>query len=432
MPTELLQASSLVETARRLRDGDRSVAAELDARLDRLAAVEPEIEAFVTEDARRERVTAAAERLPDGPPPERPPLYGVPVGIKDVFHVDGLPTRAGSDVPPAALTGPEAAVVERLRAAGAVVLGKTVTTEFAYFHPGPTRNPHDTAHTPGGSSSGSAAAVAAGEVPLALGTQTAGSTIRPAAFCGIVGLKPTYGRIPTDGLLPLAPSLDHVGLFTADVDSMRLAASVCCDEWHAVTDPRAPVLAVPDGPYLEQADSAGLAGFERAVDALDGAGYTVRRIDALGDIETVNGRHTALLEGEAAVAHHDWYESHGDAYHETTANLIERGREVSVGALASARASRTALRERLTERLAEAGADCWLAPAAPGPAPEGIDSTGDVVMNLPWTHAGLPVASLPAGATDGLPLGVQVVGPFGADERLLAWCAGIEGVVADA
>lgn len=429
MAPELVRPSSLTATARRCRDGNRDVRAELADRLARLAAVDSEIEAFVSEDGRRERVLSAATQLPDEPPAERPPLYGTPVGIKDVFRVDGLQTRAGSDVPAAALAGPEAAVVTRLRAAGAVVLGKTVTTEFAYFHPGPTRNPHDTAHTPGGSSSGSAAAVAAGEVPVALGTQTAGSTIRPAAFCGVVGMKPSYDRIPTDGLLPLAPSLDHVGLFTAGVDSMQLAASVCCDDWRPVDAPADPTLAVPDGPYLEQAEQAGLTGFERAVDALDAAGYTVHRIDALGDIETVNTRHKTLLEGEAALAHHDRYAAHGEAYHETTSNLIERGREVSIEAVATARASQIALRERLTEQLASAGADCWLAPAAPGPAPEGLDSTGDVAMNLPWTHAGLPVVSLPAGAADGLPLGVQVIGRFGADEYLLDWCAELEDTV---
>jgi Asp-tRNA(Asn)/Glu-tRNA(Gln) amidotransferase A subunit family amidase len=430
MVPELVQPTSLAETARRCRDGDRAAGAELADWLDRLDTVEPEVEAFVSEGGRRERVLSAAERLPEAPPPERPPLYGVPVGVKDVFRVDGLPTGAGSDLPAAALAGPEAAVIERLRAAGAVVLGKTVTTEFAYFHPGPTRNPHDTAHTPGGSSSGSAAAVAAGEVPVALGTQTAGSTIRPAAFCGVVGMKPSYGRIPTDGLLPLAPSLDHVGLFTAAVDDMRLAASVCCDEWRAIDAPNDPVLAVPDGPYLEQAEQAGLTGFERAVDALEAAGYRVRRVDALEDVETVNDRHTTLLAGEAALVHHDWYTAHADAYHGTTVDLVERGRGVSTEALATARASRVALRERLTERLTAAGADCWLAPAAPGPAPEGLESTGDVAMNLPWTHAGLPVVSLPAGAVDGLPLGVQIVGRFGADEYLLDRCAGLEEVVA--
>jgi Asp-tRNA(Asn)/Glu-tRNA(Gln) amidotransferase A subunit family amidase len=431
MTTDLLRSSPLAETAVRLRRGQQAVTAEFEARLDRLAAVEPEIEAFLPEDDRRERLASARARLPDAPVAERPPLYGVPLGVKDIFHVDGLQTRAGSAVPPEALAGPQAAVVDRLRDAGAVVLGKTVTTEFAYFEPGPTRNPHDTRHTPGGSSSGSAAAVAAGEVPLALGTQTAGSTIRPAAFCGVVGFKPSFGRIPTDGVVPLAPSLDHVGLFTQDASGMRLAASVCCERWTAIPSRDEPVIAVPEGPYLDQAEPAGRAGFERAVDALREAGYTVRWVDALGDIDRVNRQHTDLLEGDAAIVHHEWYETHGDRYHETTAELVERGRAVSVGDLTAARASRAALRERATDALSEADADCWLAPAAPGPAPEGLESTGDVVMNLPWTHAGMPVVSLPAGTADGLPLGVQVVAPYGADERLLEWAQALERVVSD-
>ena len=153
----------------------------------------------------------------------------MPVGVKDIFHAAGFETRAGSQLPPELLTGPEADAVGRLRAAGCLILGKTVTTEFAYYEPEPTRNPHNLAHTPGGSSSGSAAAVAAGLAPLALGTQTIGSVIRPAAFCGIVGFKPSYGRISPEGLIFFSPSLDHVGLFTQDVAGMSLAAAVLCE-----------------------------------------------------------------------------------------------------------------------------------------------------------------------------------------------------------
>jgi len=153
------------------------------------------------------------------------------VGIKDIFHVDGFVTRAGTRVPPERFAGPEAASVALLREAGALIAGKTVTTEFAYFEPGPTRNPHNPAHTPGGSSSGSAAAVAAGLCQLALGTQTIGSVIRPAAFCGVVGFKPSFGRIPTSGLVYFSRTIDHVGLFTQDLDGMELAASVLCRDW---------------------------------------------------------------------------------------------------------------------------------------------------------------------------------------------------------
>jgi len=417
-----------------LRDGDRRAVDYLAERYGRIEAREPEIRAWVDGPKARPRAEAEAgalaDRYPD--PADRPPLYGVPVGVKDIFHVDGLPTRAGSELPPGELVGPEAAVVATLRAAGAFVLGKTVTTEFAYFDPGPTRNPHDPEHTPGGSSSGSAAAVAAGMCPLALGSQTVGSVIRPASFCGIVGYKPSYGRIPTDGVLPLSESVDHVGLFTQDVEGMALAASVCVDDWTPVAGVDRPVLGVPDGPYLSQASAAGREAFEDQVEALEAAGYDLRRVEAFPDIESVNERHNRLVAADAATAHHDWFEAYGDRYAPETADLIREGRAVGVGEREAARRGRAGLRRSLADAAAEHGVDAWISPGAPGPAPEGIDDTGDPVMNLPWTHAGVPTVTLPGGRVDGLPVGVQVAGAFGGDERLLAWAGRLAAALADA
>jgi len=411
-----------------LRRGRTDPVAYAETLESRAAEIEPEIRAFVAEPDRRERVRAAAgERAKRDAVADRPPLSGVPVGVKDVFHAEGLATRAGSDLPPEVLAGPEAAAVSRLKDAGAVVLGKTVTAEFACFEPGPTRNPCDTDHTPGGSSSGSAAAVAAGLCPLALGTQTIGSVARPAAFCGVVGVKPTYGRVPTDGVIPVSPSVDTVGWFTQDVAGACLAAAVLCDDWRSLPDPRErPTLGVPEGPYLAQASDVGREAFRRHVDRLAAAGYDVERVDVLGDVAAVNERHEALMAAEMAVAHGAWYREYADRYADATRDLVERGREVTGAEIARGRRGRTDLREALHARMAEAGIDLWVAPAAPGPAPEGIDDTGDPVMNLPWTHAGLPVASVPAGeAESGLPLGLQCVARFGADEDLLAWTAGI-------
>ena len=223
-----------------------------DAEL-RIERLEPTIQALLPEGDRFERLRGGARELlaryhttPHPPHSPQPPLFGVLVGVKDIFHVDGWVTRAGSRLPPEVLQGPEAESVTRLKDAGALLLGKTVTTEFAHFMPGPTRNPHDTDHTPGGSSSGSAAAVAAGFCQLALGTQTIGSVIRPASFCGVIGLKPTYGRISTHGVVPLAPSLDHVGCFAADLDTLTRAARVLYATWDdsVITAPR-PVLGIP-------------------------------------------------------------------------------------------------------------------------------------------------------------------------------------------
>ena len=427
----LVHTAPLAGTAEALNGGELAPGTYVDRCLDRADEVEPTIRALVEEADRRERLRRDAadlgSRYPDAD--GRPPLYGVPVGVKDIFHVDGFPTRANSGFPPEELSGPQAGAVTRLLEAGALVFAKTVTTEFAYYEPGPTRNPHDPDHTPGGSSSGSAAAVAAGVCPLALGSQTAGSVVRPAAFCGVVGFKPTFGRIPIDGVLPLAPSLDTVGLFTQDVAGAGLAASVLCDGWDATATPDGPpTLGVPDEAYLDRASPVGRERFEGQVDALDDAGYDVVRAPALADVDEVEERHGALMTAEAALVHHDRYEAHGDRYSRVLSDLIEDGRAVSVGTLADARAGRARLREDVEALMADHGVDVWVSPAAPGPAPEGIDDTGDPVMNAPWTYAGTPAVTVPAGEVDGLPLGLQCVAAHGADERLLAWA----GRIADA
>ncbi|WP_435063725.1 amidase family protein [Halobaculum sp. EA56] len=457
---------SLADLAAALRAGERDPAAYADTVRDRIDDRDRRVRAWVDggkprgwlreEAAELARRHAGGDADGDGTADaadgdheaggNRPPLFGVPVGVKDIFHVDGLATRAGSDLPPDVLAGPESTAVRRLREAGALVAGKTHTAEFAYFSPPPTRNPHDLDHTPGGSSSGSAAAVASGTAPLALGTQTVGSVIRPAAFCGVVGFKPTRGRIPTDGVIPLSSSVDHVGLFTRDVAGAELAASVLLDGWTdddadcadaaadatGPEDAARPTLGVPDGPYLEQTSLAGRGAFADALDALAGAGYDLVRVEAFPDIEAVNRRHDALVAAEAALAHGDWYDAYPERYAEETAALVEEGRESPVSTLVRGRRGRGALRRSLAATAAEYGIDAWVAPAAPGPAPEGIDDTGDPVMNLPWTHAGLPTVALPAGRAHGLPVGVQVAGAFGADERLLAWAGPLSEAVRDA
>ncbi|MFE3768396.1 amidase family protein [Streptomyces sp. NPDC059122] len=236
--TTLLGYRSLVQEAAALRSGVDDPLDAVRRTCDRIDAVDPRIQAFVPEPGRRERLSAAARELAAAGPPGpagRPALYGIPVGIKDIVHVDGLPTRAGSALPPEELAGAQAAVVDRLSAAGALIAGKTVTAEFAVTAPGPTRNPHNPAHSPGGSSSGSAAAVAAGMIPLAIGTQTVGSMIRPAAYCGVVGFKPTYGRIPLDGVIPNASSFDTLGCYATELAGIALAAPVLCDGWRTAT-----------------------------------------------------------------------------------------------------------------------------------------------------------------------------------------------------
>lgn len=397
-------------------------------------AREPEVMAFLPENGRFSRLQREASHLlakyPD--PEKRPFLFGLPVGVKDIFHVDGFMTQAGCKLPPALLQGAEAESVRRLRAAGALIVGKTVTTEFAYFAPGPTRNPHNLAHTPGGSSSGSAAAVGAGQCLLALGTQTIGSIGRPAAFCGVVGFKPSYERISRQGVIPLAPGVDHVGFFAPDVAGAALAARVLLTDWRkgetAVARP--PILGIPEGPYLERTSLFALAFFRETCRQLSAAGFTLKPIPIMPDFAEIEARHRLIVAAQAAQVHAAWFAAHANLYRPQTAELIERGQAVAPAPLAGALAARLRLRAELSQKMAQEGIDLWLAPGASGAAPAGLDSTGDPVMNLPWTHSGLPALSLPSGLDDaGLPLGIQLVGDWQMDERLLGWAAKIEAIL---
>ncbi|GAA2739895.1 amidase [Kitasatospora cinereorecta] len=419
----LIQPVSLVEEAAALRAGRPGPEEHVDRVFTRIDRTDPVVRAFVPEPGRHARLTAEALTLADrtAHDAQGPPLYGVAVGIKDIIHVDGLPTHAGSALPPGVLGGPEGGAVRRLRAAGALIAGKTVTAEFAVRAPGPTRNPHDLGHTPGGSSGGSAAAVAAGMVPLALGTQTLGSVIRPAAYCGVVGFRPTYGRIPTDGVIANAPTLDAVGLFTSDLAGARLAAAVLCDGWTPVPQPaREPVLGVPTGAYLDRAQPAARDAYTRH---LDGLGLPVRHVDAMPDFEDVMRHLFTINRYELAQVHAELFARFAALYRPETAAAIRRGQEVDRADYLAALAARSGFQRRLADLATDHGIDLWAVPAATGPAPRGLDSTGDAVMSAPWSYAGLPAITLPVGTSAGLPLGLQLVAPANADERLLALAA---------
>jgi Asp-tRNA(Asn)/Glu-tRNA(Gln) amidotransferase A subunit family amidase len=411
--------------------------------------LEPDLHAFVPEDGRFERLrremAELEQRYPD--PASRPRLFGALLGVKDIYHVAGFATRAGTTLPVEELRGEEGPVVRALRQAGMRVMGKTVTTEFAYFAPGPTRHPLSAAlgevRTPGGSSSGSAAAVAAGLCPLALGTQTIGSIIRPAAFCGVVGFKPSFGRVSIDGVIPLSPSADTVGWFATSVrDAATVAAHLfaeACDT--AWTLPPAPeqqprrdeplVVGLPEGPYLERASVEALNHLSLACDRLREEGCVISPIPIMADFAGIDARHRLLVAAEAAETHARWFARYGDRYHPKTAELILRGQNVRPAERDAAIAGSLALRQALQTQMDAHGLDAWIAPAAVGPAPLTLESTGDPVMALPWHHAGLPAIALPAGTNDaGWPLGLQIIGRFGADEALLAVAARLEGALA--
>ncbi|HSE88504.1 MAG TPA: amidase [Candidatus Binatia bacterium] len=426
----LLSAS---EAARLVRDGMISSEQFVEACLARIREVDGQVQAwaFLDPDHALAQARAADELRLSGRPTG--PLHGVPVGIKDIFDTADMPTENGSVLYAGRIPSRDATVVARLHAAGAVVMGKTVTTEFAYFSPGKTRNPHNPEHTPGGSSSGSAAAVAAGMVPLALGSQTNGSTIRPAAFCGVVGFKPTHGLISRHGILPLSRTLDHVGLFARSIDDIALLAAqlVGYDERDPDTRPRArvpfvevaaeepplpPMFAFVKTPYWERAEEDTKEGFAELIEQL---GEQVEEIELLPSAIDAWELHRTIMEAEMAANLEREWDKGRDRLSEQLRAQLERGRNLRAIDYQRARSRVTPIHESFVE-IFEQRYDAILTPAATGVAPKGLSSTGDPVFCTLWTLCGMPAISLPLlQGAGGLPVGVQLVGPRDGDARLL-------------
>jgi Asp-tRNA(Asn)/Glu-tRNA(Gln) amidotransferase A subunit family amidase len=388
----------------------------------RISDADGTLQVFVPGTFDRQRIADQVERcLALYPVPStRPALFAVPVGVKDIFHCDNFTTRCGSRLPPELFQGPEAESVSRLKSAGAVVMGKTATTEFAYFAPAATRNPVNPAHTPGGSSSGSAAGVAAGFFDGALGTQTVGSVIRPASYCGVVGFKPSLARISTAGVVPFSATVDHVGVFCATAAALPVIMAALDPSWKPVPAPGKLRLGIPVGPYLSQAEDQALETFEAQTSRLAHAGIEIVEVPVLEDIDAINARHTKLISAEIAQVHAPWFQNYQDQYRTKTREIIVTGQGVAESEMIGLKASCLALRRELSEAMRRFHIDAFACPSTTGEAPKGLDTTGSPLMNLPWTHAGLPAVSLPAGAgPGGLPLGLQLVGGFDMDEGLL-------------
>jgi Asp-tRNA(Asn)/Glu-tRNA(Gln) amidotransferase A subunit family amidase len=428
-----LHLLSATEAARLVRGGTISAEQLVEACLARIREVDGDVQAwaFLDADHALAQARAADEWRLQGRPTG--PLHGVPVGIKDIFDTADMPTENGSVLYAGRTPSRDATVVARLRAAGALVMGKTVTTEFAYFSPGKTRNPHNPEHTPGGSSSGSAAAVAAGMVPLTLGSQTNGSTIRPAAYCGVIGFKPTHGLIPRHGILALSRTLDHVGLFARSIDDIALLAAqlVGFDERDPDTRPRSripfleiaaeepplsPMFAFVKTPYWERVDEDTKEGFAELIEQL---GEQVEEIELLPSAVEAWNFHQTIMEAEMAANLEREWDKGRDRLSEQLRAQLERGREVRAVDYQRALSRIAPIHESFVE-LFEQRYDAILTPAASGAAPKGLSSTGDPVFCTLWTLCGMPAISLPLlQGANGLPLGVQLVGPRNGDARLL-------------
>jgi Asp-tRNA(Asn)/Glu-tRNA(Gln) amidotransferase A subunit family amidase len=385
--------------------------------LERVAERDAEVHAFATIEP--DAVLAQARALDAGP--IRGVLHGLPLGVKDLFDSAELPTGYGSAAYAGHRPAADAAALALCREAGALMLGKTVCTEFAYFEPGPTRNPHDLAHTPHGSSSGSAAAVADFMAPLALGTQTAGSIIRPAAYCGVVGYKPSAGRVTRTGVKSLSESLDTVGGFGRSVRDAALLGAVLSGDMRLndLRAERAPRIALCRTPQWPQADSDVRHAWDHASHSLARHAAGFAELELPADIPDLVALHQAVMAFEMARSLSHERLNHRERLSLRLLALLDEGLAIP-GAEHAARLALTAQARRRIDTLFERF-DALLAPSTTGEAPAGIGATGDPVFCRGWTLLGLPCIHLPfASGSHGLPVGLQLVGRHGADAQLLA------------
>jgi len=408
--------------------------------LNRVSRLEPTLTVWVTLSADAVLETARQrerELLNEGP---RGPLHGVPVGIKDIYYTQGVLTTAGSLILADFVPDFDATTVAKLKQAGAIIMGKTVTTEFACGDPSPTRNPWNVHHTPGGSSSGSAVGVAAGMFPAALGSQTGGSILRPAAYNGVVGLKPTFGRVSRHGVVPVAMSLDTMGPFTHTVEDAALMLNVLAG--HDPLDPSSSTRPVPDyrkaigtqrtppriGLVTEyfygKINDETEAHTNAIAEKLAGAGATVEEVDIAADFDAMLSAHRVLMNVEGASVHQDWFNTRPDDYSPNIRGVVENGRQVSAVTYVQAKRVQDRFRRDVADALRSF--DVLLTPSTPTPAPRDLTTTGDPSFQSPFTFGGFPTITLPSGLSDGgLPFGVQLAAPHFADETLLAaahWC----------
>ena len=392
--------------------------------LERIAEREREVHAWAYLDTER-ALAEARERDREAP---RSALHGMPVGIKDVIDTAGMPTEYNSPIYRGHQPKWDAACVTLLRRAGCVILGKTVTTEFANNHPAQTRNPHNLGHTPGGSSSGSAAAVADRMVTLALGTQTGGSVIRPGAYCGVAACKPSFGSINRAGLKFVSESLDTIGVFARTVQELAPLLQVLTGRSLSPEQNSKPRVGFCRTPHWRDADGEMQANLQRAAEQLGRAGAKVVDFELPKGSDAMFDRHSSVMGYESARALAYEYTNFPEQISDNLRPRLEKGWKVTRQDYDEVRGIARDCRRRLADQLREV--DFLLTPSAASAAPASLVSTGDPVFNRAWTLFGVPCVTVPHGkGAHGLPLGVQLVGPFDGDMALIAWAHWVEGVL---
>jgi Asp-tRNA(Asn)/Glu-tRNA(Gln) amidotransferase A subunit family amidase len=416
-----------LDLARQIEDGELTPAAAIDLCEQAIETREADIGAFTALDigAAKQQAQASAAALAGSV------LRGLPVGIKDIFDTADFPTECGSPIHAGHRPRSDAPLVSMVRRAGGVILGKTVTTEFASFQPARTRNPHNPAHTPGGSSSGSAAAVAAGMLPIAIGSQTGGSVIRPASYCGVAGFKPSYDLLPTAGMKCFSWHIDTAGLFAAGVADVAFAAAAITGRDLRVdrNAPTAPRLALVRSHLWDEASQAMQSALEHAARAAETAGARIAELVLPAIFAEAHRAHATIQDYEACRALAFEYDRHRDQIGPMLRKQLDEAAAITTGAYDAALNVAERAREILADLLSDT--DITLPPSAPSAAPMGGGSTGLAIYNRLWTLMGTPCVNVP-GLVDeaGMPLGVQIVGRFGHDRRALAAALFVERALA--
>lgn len=433
----MLNLSEMISQIKRRK---LSPVALMESILQRIDSLEPSLQAWVTidrggvlDEARRHEKEIARGKT-------RGLLHGIPIGVKDIYYTAGMKTAGGSKIFENFIPDHDATAVVRLKKAGAIVLGKTATTEFAYADPAPTRNPWNLEHTPGGSSSGSAAAVATCMCPAALGSQTGGSVLRPAAYCGVVGTKPTYGRISRYGVFPLSYTLDHVGFLTRTVEDAAILLGILAGSdpqdptasREAVLDyvrscksfRKSPRIGIVKEYYKEKSEEHVWRHTEKTLTHLERAGGRVEEVKMPPSFAAVQDAHRIIMRVEAASFHEKLLEKHRDQYRPKLRELVEIGLLIPSVDYLRAQKIKRQFRGQMDQVMQHF--DCLLTPATSSAAPQGLSSTGDPHFQVPWSLSGLPTVGIPTGLNpQGLPLGIQLVGQGFAEGKLFAaarWC----------
>ena len=399
----------------------------MNKRIEHIIKFESRVKSFVKGTFDEKRILKDCAK-PHSKTNNKLPLKNLLFGVKDIINVDGYPTRCGSFLPHELFKGSQASCVSSLLDAGAIFTAKTVTAEFAISHPGETRNPRNLSHTPGGSSSGSAASVAAGFCDIAIGTQTSGSVIRPAGYCGVIGYKPSFGRISRDGILLFSSSMDHIGIFSKNLNLLERTLPIIVDSWSfpKPTLDKNIYIGIPEGSYLNLSKPHVLKQYHNIVHQLEGQ-FHVKKVEPVIDIVNYNRAIDKITFAELYNVHSGWYKKYKELYRPISRQTIEAGKNITPNNLASLLNKARKDQQFIQTLMIEKGIDIWIAPVAPDLAPLGINSTGDFRMNSIWSYTGLPVITIPTGVNENnLPYSIQIVGRFGEDEKLLQFSKLIE------